>query len=259
YKRNLYPEYARESVVLAQCGFAEHPKATPGPIQVTGGQPSDLVVRPGRSWAATDKFVYELPADAGTGALPQLSGFLQGAQSGNRKLMPHPIRFRFVASRPGEAVFTIAQVARSGGEITLAVNGRQVAERAWPASDRDRTVSETIVAPFSAGANEITVDNPGVDWVTLDSVKIPGIGPGALAVCVRDLGYTLARIQWPNGFGSRPRTVALPGLLNGRYRMKQFDLDRGTSKTTHLRITHGRITSYEPYGKDEGLALWREQ
>jgi hypothetical protein len=256
YRSSLYPEFARLSAVLARSGFAEHPQARPAPIQVTGAPPADLVARPGRGWAATEKFVYDLPADAGIGALPQLSTYIQGAKGGNRAMMKEPIRLRFRAREAGEARFTIGQVARRGGAIEIRVNGGAPVSRSWPAAERDTRVREEIAVPFPPGPVEISIDNPSEDWVTLDTLRIPGAGPGVLAARIGAPGYTLARLSWVGGFGTEPRSITLPGLADGRYELRQWDLDSGLEKVTPGQVTGGLLPNYQPIGRDEAFALF---
>jgi hypothetical protein len=154
YRSNLYPEFARDSKFLELSGFAEHPSAKPATIEVTGGVPSDLVLHPGRGWAATDKFTYDLPRDAATGSLPLLSAYVQGAKNANRAtMMKEPLRFWFVAKSAGEAHIRVSQVSKGGGAFNVSINGAATAvySKEWPATPRDTRVREDIVVPFSAG------------------------------------------------------------------------------------------------------------
>ncbi|MGV3616507.1 MAG: hypothetical protein ACO1SV_14355 [Fimbriimonas sp.] len=258
YRLNLYEEFAREASVLRRSGFADNPDAVPAPIKVTGAGVADLVVRPGRGWGKTDKFVYRLPEDAATVALPQLSGYIQGAKGGNRAMMAEPIRLRFNAPRAGEARIVIAQVARKGGAIEIRLNGANPAvAKAWPAGTADTRVGEELVVPFAAGPNEIAIDNPGEDWVTLDSIKVPGVGAGVSAVSLRSPKYALARLQWFADGGPTPKAIEMPGLRDGTYEMRQFDLDTGKERVTRVAVKGGRLAGYTPSAKDEGLVLLR--
>lgn len=257
YRNNLYEEFGRLSKILKRSGYAENPKAMPASITVTGAPAGDLTFRPGRGWAATDKYTYNLPADAATGALPQLSGYLQGFKGRNRMMMKEPIRLRFTAPAAGVAKIKIAQVARNGGGLVVTANGgAPVVEKNWPASERDTPVNEEFSVPFVSGANEIVIDNPGVDWVTLDAVTLPGVGSGVSAVSLRTDRYGLIRLQWQN-FGSMAKSLSLPGLSDGTYEMRQFDLEAGTEKVSRVKVAGGRIEGYVPFGLDEGVALFR--
>ena len=260
YRAHLYEEFARDSKFLARSGFAENPNAMPAPVEVTGGVAGDLVLRPGRGWATTEKTRYDLPRDAASGALPLLSGYVQGAKHPNRaKMMPEPLRFRFVAKGPGVAHVRISQVSKGGGALQISLNGATPSVRKeWPATERETRLREEFAVPFEAGMNEIVIDNPGADWITLDSITLPGVGAGVSAVSLRSDRYALARFQWAKAFGPGPKSVSMPGLLDGTYELRQFDLDGGTEKDSRVAIRGGSLQGYAPFALDEGLALFRK-
>jgi hypothetical protein len=257
YRSNLYAEYANDSKVLARCGFAEHPSAKPAPIEVFGGVPGDLMLRPGRGWAPSAKTSYDLPRDASIGALPLLSGYIQGAGSATRQtMMPGPLRFRFVAKSAGEAHVRISQISKRGAGIRISVNGASLASKDWPATERDTRVREDFAIPFGVGSNEIVIDNPGADWFTLDSIEIPGVGPGVSAASLRTAHYALARLQWSE-IGDAAKSISMPGLASGRYELRQFDLETGQEKDSSVTIEGGKLAAYEPFALDEAVALFR--
>jgi hypothetical protein len=257
YSAQLYDEYARQTQILAKSGFAEHPQGKPLAIAVTGTDPTDLTVRPGRGWAKTDKFVFQLPSDAATGAFPELSGYIQGAKGGNRTMMAEPIRIRFTAPRAGVATIKVGEISQRGGGISLMLNGNPIIEKSWPSSPANHRANETFSVPFLAGANEITLDNPGEDWVNLDSISIPGAGAGVSATAWGTSSYALARLQWHSPATSAT-TVQVSGLTDGMYELRQFNLATGRLKTSRTRVQGGKLGSYTPAGNDEGIVLLRK-
>ena len=254
YSAKLYEEYARESKILPRTGFAQHPDGKPMTISVRGPAPTTLSARPGRGWAKTDKFIYQLPEDAATGAFPELSGYIQGAAGGNRSMMPEPIRIRFTAPSAGIAKVKIGEISQRGGGVSLKLNGTSVAEKTWPSSPGNHRVNEEISIAFQAGANEISLDNPGDDWVTLDSVTIPGVGPGVSATGWGTNSYVLARLQWLSP-ATPATTVQVAGLRDGSYELRQFNLSSGDEKVGQVRIKGGVIVNYRPIAIDEAFAL----
>ena len=118
-------------------------------------------------------------------------------------------------------------------------------------------MNEEIAFPFPAGVNEVVIDNPGADWIMLDAVTLPGVGPGVSAVSLRTERYGLARLQWQKEFGPQPKSLSLPGLQNGAYEMRQFDLEAGTEKVSRVKIEQGRLVGYVPFALDEGLAFFK--
>jgi len=256
YRDKLYPEYTRQSKILARAGFAQHPEAKPGVIEVSGAPAADLVFRPGKGWAPTERFTYDLPRDAATGALPQLSGYIQGAKGANRKMMPEPIRLRFSASQAAEGKIVFGQVSRQGGGVTVKVNGKAILEKEWPGNGTENRIRFEAAIPFPAGQVEIEIDNQTSDWVTLDSVRLPGVGSGVSAVALRGPRYALARLKW-SSHGSTTKTLSLPGLPDGNYELRQFDLDSGVEKVSRVTFRKGTLTPYVPNALDEGVVLLR--
>ena len=256
YARDLYSEYARESKALARSGFAQNPDAVPAPIRVDGAPKVSLVALPGLGWGKAERFVYRLPEDASTGTLPGMPGYIQGV--GHREMMPEPIRLTFDAPRAGRATFRVGQSSAGGGTLRISVNGGVAVEQAYPEAEKNADVKADVVADFPAGPVEIAIENPGPDWVTLESVKIEGVGSGVSVASVRTDRYALARLTWTGDFGSDPKTMTMPGLADGAYEMRQFDLDSGEEKVSAVRLSGGTIEGYLPYAKDEGVALFKK-
>jgi len=258
YKYHLYQEYARESGVLKRTGFAENPKTKPVSIAVSGGSPSDLYVMPGIGWGATTKYVFELPVDGSTGSLPELSSYIQNRQGHNRGLMRDPIRLRFHAIEGGEAHVLVGGVSKAGGALQLSLNGAQVLAKSWPGSSGDRQIDQELVVPFPKGENELSIDNPGTDWIKLKGVRIPRIGSGVLATGMSSDRYCLMRIQWLGGFGPGEKSISFSSVIDGNYRMRQFDINTGIEKDSEVALRSGRISGYVPYSTDEGVALFHQ-
>ncbi|CAN5369435.1 hypothetical protein BH11ARM1_BH11ARM1_15980 [soil metagenome] len=256
YRENLHAEFAREAKFLPRTGFAEHPKAEPASIAVTGGVPSDLVLRPGRGWASTDKTSYNVPAEVATGSLPLVSGYIQGTS--HRDMLKEPLRFSFNAKQSGVAHLIISNVSKGGAALQVRVNGTSVADKTWPTSNQDNHPSVDVAIPFSSGKNEIAIENPGADWFMMESLTLPGAGSGVSAASLRGPAYALARIQWSKSFGPNAKTVTMPGLRDGTYEMRQFDLEGGNEKVSRVTFTGGVLKAYVPFAFDEGVALFRK-
>jgi hypothetical protein len=258
YSARLYEEYARASKILSRTAFAEHSDGKPSSIFVSGPAPTTLTARPGRGWAKTEKFVFTLPEDAASGAFPEMSGYIQGAKGGNRTMMAEPVRFRFTAPVAGVAVIKIGEISQRGGALTLRLNGSEVSTpKQWPSGPRNHRVNEEFSVGFNAGENEISIDNPGDDWVTLDSITIPGVGPGVAATAWGTDSYHLARLRWLSP-ATASTTIQVPRLRDGQYELRQFNLDTGEEKVSRARVKSREIKGYKPGGKDEGIALIRK-
>ena len=259
YKYHLYDEYAREAKILKRSGFSENPDAVPVAIRITGGAPSDLTVTPGIGWGETTKFVYDLHKDGATGSLSGLSSYIQSSASHNRGLMREPIRLRFTASAGGIARIVAGEVSKSGGSFDVLLNGIPVASKTWPAASADHSVDQEFLVPFSIGASEITIDNSGTDWVKLKSVTVPHIGSGVLSACISSNRYSLMRLEWLGGIDDQVKSLSIHSLADGRYEMRQFDIQTGIERDSNITVVDSQIRNYVPFSKDEGIALFRQE
>jgi len=257
YTAKLYDEYARLSKWLAQTGFAEHREAVRTAIEVNGPAKTDLAVRPGRGWAKTEKLSYSLPQDAGTGALPELSGYIQGAKGANRSMMPGAVRFKFVASQPGTAVIKVGEIARQGAAIAVTLNGNPAYAKEWAPGERNHRVDEEIKIAYPSGAVEIAIDNTAADWFTLDRVSIPGIAPGVAATAIGTSRYALARLQWQSPSGPKDE-LKISGLVDGNYELRQVDSLTGKITRSVVKVKAQTIQNYRPVARDEGIALLKK-
>lgn len=256
YKFHLYGEYATEAKILKRSGFAENPDTIPVPVQVRGGVPGDLTVTPSIGWGETTKFVHDLAADGATGSLPGLSSYIQSAGSHNRNLMREPIRLRFSASSGGEARIVVGEISKAGGTLQVTSNGKPIVTKNWIAEASDHVVDQEFIVPFSAGSNVIQIDNSGADWFKLKSVTVPRIGSGVQSACISSRHYSLMRLQWLGGIGDLAKSLTIPGLDDGEYEMRQFDLQTGAERTSKVLVKAATVDRYAPFTTDAGVALF---
>jgi hypothetical protein len=170
-------------------------------------------------------------------------------------MMKEPIRLRFTAAKPGHIILHVVEASKGGGSIKITVNGSPLFAQRWLEAAANTGLNVNMSAPFPAGQNEVVIENPAADWVQIDSITVEGIGSGVSAACLRTDRYALARLTWNSGFGPDPKTVSIPGLTDGTYEMRQFDLDTGSGKTTRIRVSRGALRAYAPVGRDEVFKL----
>jgi hypothetical protein len=63
------------------------------------------------------------------------------------------------------------------------------------------------------------------------------------------------RLQWLGGLGDQTKSLIVPGLGDGDYAMRQFDIRTGVEKDAEVKIIDGRLSGYKPNATDEGVVL----
>jgi len=254
-----YAEYKIASKILRDSKFAEAVEARPLPLMVETPAGGDLTFSPGLGWEATTKFTFELPSEATAANLAKLSGYLQSNRSGNRALFKEPLILRFRADRPGRFRIGISTISKAGADLRIVVNGREAAAKAWPAGDSDKTVKESLEAEFGTGEVEIKVENVGDDWLVMRDLTVTGIAPLASASAVGTDRLVLMRVRQVAGaLGPVKLEIGGLGLSDGRYHLRETNLNDGTESRREVQVVAGRLAGgYSATHLDAVLVLSR--
>ncbi|HSV72883.1 MAG TPA: DUF5060 domain-containing protein [Chthonomonadales bacterium] len=229
---------------------------------VTTADRGALRFAPAGPWGASRRVQWTVPPGAAPEGLDQMPAFLQGEA--------HRALFRAAVLRvdyPSDGTFSvrISQVARAGARVVVLVDGAPVAERAWPASGTDRSVSETLTASVVSGRREIRVENRGADWVVVAGFELDPYAP-ALAVTGRSgndfaaLWLFNRRGAYPGGEGApvKGARLSVAGLRPGVYRAEWWDTRAGTAtaSTSATAARDGRIELEVPeVARDIAVAI----
>ena len=245
-KENLYSQWANLRAFLPEdFGSAKWaPQAVSAPkftvalgAPVAGGAAFNEPISLLDSWGAKP----DGPAiinRAGDGAGSSLNGYIHGS-SKSQERAPWLIQANL-----GDNARLILHLNSVSNEAILVVkqDGRELLRRELPNKDggfeRNHEYDEDIAIPLRAGRSEIAVENPGGDWIYLDSARLEGVLPAATsagplpleAFALGDGSSTLlwavdANYSWPRGRAevaktARGGTATLPALKAGNYRVQ---------------------------------------
>lgn len=250
---NLYPEYKTASQIIHDSGILKHDDRSAEPLKIKCSQGSDLTFTPGQGWANGSDLSFELPQDVTNGRVGKIASYFQG-KFHNSDMKTGPISFTFNAKEAGRFTVKVGTVAKAGSALTITLNGGQSWSKDWPQADKDENVSQEFSIPFSKGRNQVTIENSGNDWVTLDSFKVSGIGPAVSGAAVGDKRFMLARL-----FGKPGASFFLTGitLQNGQYKVSATDLNTGKKVQQTASVTDGKSTELKLIGDDEVIWISR--
>lgn len=200
---------------------------------VTTTESGALRFAPTGAWGAARRTEWTVRAGEPPQGLDQMPSYLQG--EAHKDLIRAAI---FQVDYPADGTFgvQVSRVARAGARVTVLVDGSQVAERAWAASDADQTVSAVVEAKVPRGRHEVRVENRGVDWVLVAGYELNPYAP-ALAVTGRSgkdfaaLWIYNRRAPYPGGEGppTKGARLSLAGFRPGAYRAEWWDTRSGSA------------------------------
>ncbi|MBC8064605.1 MAG: cellulase family glycosylhydrolase, partial [Chlorobia bacterium] len=234
HKENLYGEYKVASKVLQESGLADHPGARPSVVKVSTTGTADMTFNPGTGWAKAEKTSFIVASGSKPEGLGGLPSFLQGPSK--RDMFPAPLTFTFRSSKPGIFTLQLAQVSKAGAKLRFSLNGKQVAEKAYPATATDGQVSDKLTVPYPAGANEIQIENVEADWVVMRSFTFSGMDYEASVQSIGQVDWLMARITASAGASPASATLSSLGLSSGNYDLTITDLENGKATTRTVKV-----------------------
>jgi hypothetical protein len=254
-KRNMYPLFKIAAAVRDVSQIGRHATARPLAISVSTAGTATLAFGPGLGWGKTATTTLQLPADLTPEKLGSLSGYLQSLTGSNKDLFPEPLTFRFNAKMPGMFRVKIDQISKGGGALDVVVNGKSAAAKTWPAPSSEGNVSEVLEAPFSAGTNEIRLENRGADWVRINGFEFTNLGAQATGMALGSSDWLMLRLV--GSVDGAVATVQGLSLADGDYDLKVINLETGTETSEVRTVKDFGITDYPIPGKDVMLIFTR--
>ncbi len=234
YRDRLMPEFRRAAEILRSSGILGQTGLSPLKPDLGAGQGGDLALRPGAGWEPTRQFDFVLPRQAAD--VGRFSSYFQGRA--HPEMRREPVRLRFEAQNPGEVRIRTIGLSNSGGDLTVMVNGRVAAQRAYR---RRADLTEELVARFPSGSVEVVLDNDGPDWVQIGSIVITGIAERASAMGIGNQRLALLRVQ-RNDEDSAKLRLHLPRIVAGEEaEVEVHNLDSGARSKVRVRQPGGEF------------------
>jgi hypothetical protein len=224
--RNLYPIYGsavgfvRSSDVLSHRGLRA---ITP---LVETEQLGPLSFGPGAGWASALRTDFTVNPSGRVEGLGQMPSFLQGQS--HREMFPKAT-FRVNYRQPGRFAVALSQISRGGAHVAISVDGRRVAEKEFPASERDRPTRETVEGEVPEGSHVVTVENTGGDWAVVRSFTLTPYTSALGALGKGDKEYAVLWVTLRGDTPSQPATgkLSLAGMAPGDYQVNWWDTQEG--------------------------------
>jgi len=250
-RENLADDFRAARKVIDQSGLTKHKAAKP--INVIAATPahSDFTVAPGLGWGQSTVSELHLP----NVGVRELAGWSQYFQSldGGQKGWAKPLLVTFNATSAGKVWVATGQVSPKGAHLTIWVNDRQAFDQKYeaPAAGAGRARGGAAIAlDYPAGPVRIRIENHGGDWIQINSITAPGIGPTAFAHGLGDSRWALVRV-----FGADTSEVRLStlGIADGNYRVTVFDAANPASITRQSAAVKAGMCSLRDLPADSVL------
>jgi hypothetical protein len=153
-----------------------------------------------------------------------MSAYLQG--NANREMSPYA-EFPVELAQDSTWTVSVGQSSKNGAKVHLKVDGVPVAEKEFPAAERDTNQNAEITVTVPKGKHVLRLDNTGADWARLNRISLTPFG-----AALRALGKANATsgVFWlQNAFPDKPIAgeVVIPNLNPGNYQVVWWDSVKG--------------------------------
>jgi len=176
-----------------------------------------------KGWEATTSFDVDLATSGDITGLAGISSFVQG--NGHRDMLPQPIDFHLHMSQPGRFSVRVGKIAAQGAHPVILIDGMPALDREYPSAGKDVDGNDTLGANVPVGDHEVSLDNSGADWFTVDQVSVENYVT-ALACVARTDGKTIDFWAYNRDRTSRDPidgTLTMHGMKPGRYTIRLWD------------------------------------
>lgn len=224
-RANLYPHFAAFTSFLKKTGVTNLYGLRPVEAEVrTEGAGGILRFAPGAGWADTKGTSFPIRASGMVEGVENMSAYLQG--NANRKMFPYA-EFPVDLAQDATWTVTVGQSARNGAKVQLKVDGVQVAEKEFPAAERDTNQNAEITVTVPKGKRVLRLDNTGADWARLNRISLTPFGAALRALGKANATSAVFWLQ--NAFPDKPITgeVVIPNLNPGTYQILWWDSVKG--------------------------------
>jgi hypothetical protein len=154
-------------------------------------------------------------------------------------------------------------VAAAGAEVTVTLDGVEVARRTLPPGPPQHdpnTWAEPpppLSIPFATGRHVLGLASTGPEWFRLRSITFPGLGPAITAHSIGSHDFALARLTSTTGAPPARCEVRIEGLADGGYALTMLDLDSGRETASKAAVVDGMLRDVVLPAADVVLLLRR--
>ncbi len=228
-KGNRYSEFQRLRDFLDSSALPNQGDLVSAQLPLESSQKADLRFAPGEGWATAKQNEFVVGGSGVTG-IQTFPSFLQGVA--HREMTPKPLTLQVSYASAGKIEVKIGQVSTAGGAVVIKCAGKEATKEFTKDS---KTEDKTLTLDVPAGAQTITIENTGKDWVVIRQIALANYA-SALADYAR-IGkeyaaawlYHRGNLDSKGEVASTTGRINLMGLKKGKYRATWWDIEGGKS------------------------------
>lgn len=208
-------------------------------LTVETSQRGSIRFAPTGGWGTATQHEFVVGESGPPAGIVKYPSYLQGTSK--RNMTPKPLTFQVSYVQPGTFSVSVAQVAKQGAHLKVAVDGKAV-ERDYPAGNADYNPKEgeaVLKVEVPEGAHTLTIENTGVDWVLLGPLSFSNYAPVLAAPARVGKEYAVVWLYHRDNVDApsakekelQPATgrLRLVGMKPGKYRATWWDTREGKS------------------------------
>ncbi|RYX82414.1 DUF5060 domain-containing protein [bacterium] len=260
--KGWYGHFAAANGFLKAVDFVGRDAATPfHPVPMSIDTPTHgpLFISPGAGWESVTQSEFDLSKAADIVAFARYPRYFQG--NNHRDMNPKPLVLKVNAPSAGELQIRLTQVAKAGANLRVTIGGK-TKDFAYPATPDDLNVTDALKVPVSAGAQTISIENTGQDWVVLRDISLPGAATllegfaKATPSCAMGWFYHRANVEAATPQGQSGGTAKIGAVQAGNYAVTWWDTLAGKPlKTEQLKADKNGLTLQIP-AISRDIAVW---
>ncbi len=259
---NWYGHFLSASNFLKAVHFTDIDVRTPfHPVAVSVETPErgPLFLSPGGGWENVAQSEFDLSKPEDVAAFSRYPRFFQGQN--HREMNPKPLVLHLNAPSAGELKIRLVQIAKAGANVRVTVAGKAT-DFAFPATPDDLSEAKTLSVPLGAGAQTVSIENTGQDWVVLRDISVPGAAmllegfAKATPTCAMAWFYHHANIEARDPQTQSSGTAKIAAMQPGNYSVTWWDTVAGKPlKTEAARADETGLTLRIP-SISRDIAVW---
>ncbi|MCX6378308.1 MAG: DUF5060 domain-containing protein [Armatimonadetes bacterium] len=245
-KGNRYGEFQQVRNFLDASSLPNQGDLVSAQLPMESSQKADLRFAPGEGWTTAKQNEFVVSSSGVVSGIQSFPSFLQGAA--HREMTPKPLTLQVSYASAGKVEVKIGQVSAVGGTVVVKCAGKETTKE----FTKDTTAEEkALTLDVPAGAQTITIENPGKDWVVIRQIVLVNYAPALADYARIGKEYAAAWLYHRGNLDSKGEVASTTGRIN------LMGLKKGKYKATWWDVTGGKSIDNADLTVDkEKEALW---
>lgn len=259
---NWYGHFASASGFLKAANFAARDAKVPfhaARVSIETPVHGALYLNPGAGWENVTRSDFDLSKPEDVSAFGQFPRYFQGKN--HRDMNPKPLVLRVNVPTAGNLEVRLTQIAKAGANIRVTVGGKTT-EFPFAATADDLSDAKTLSVPIQAGAQTISIENSGQDWVVLRDIAVPGAATLLSGFvksepdCLMGWFYHQANIEAADPQTQSSGSAQIAGMQAGTYSVTWWDTVAGKPLKTESARADGNGLALQIPSISRDIAVW---